>query len=165
MPPGTAKMECPRPGPSQISPWVSPLICVLGDVVVQSLSPVRLFVTSRTAAHQAPLSMGLPWHQYWSGLPFPPPGGLPNPGIEPASTEAPALPGRCFTPEPPGKLSSRARSSIRQETNLLLSHSLTCSFMDLFIYSLPDSSIHSFTQSRKALVSLKFSGLLLTTYR
>ena len=80
-------------------------ICVLGDVI-QSLSPVRLFVTSRTAAHQAPLSMGLSWQQYLSGLPFPPPGDLPDPGIEPASTEAPALAGRFFTLERPGKLSS-----------------------------------------------------------
>ena len=38
-----------------------------------------------TGAHQAPLSMGSPRQQYWSGLPFPPPGGLPNPGIEPES--------------------------------------------------------------------------------
>ena len=44
-----------------------------------------LFVTPRTISHQAPLSMGFSRQEYWSGLPFLPPGDLPNPGIEPAS--------------------------------------------------------------------------------
>ena len=39
-------------------------------------------------AHQAPLSMGFPWQEYWSGLPFPSPGDLPDPGTNPASREA-----------------------------------------------------------------------------
>ena len=50
---------------------------------VQLLSPVRLFVTPWTIAHQAPLSMEFPREEDWSGLSFPPPGDLPNPGIEP----------------------------------------------------------------------------------
>ena len=50
--------------------------------------------TPWTVALQAPLSMGFPRHKYWSGLPFPPPGDLPNPGIKPVS---PALAGRFFT--------------------------------------------------------------------
>ena len=41
--------------------------------------------TPWTVAHQAPLSMGFSWQEYWSGLPFPPPGDLPGPGIEPAT--------------------------------------------------------------------------------
>ena len=49
------------------------------------LSSVRLFATPWTAAHQAPLSMGFSRQEYWSGLPFPSPGHLPNPGIEPGS--------------------------------------------------------------------------------
>ena len=53
-----------------------------------------------TVAHQAPLSVGFPRQEFWSGLPFPPPGNLPNPGIEPASS---ALAGRVFTAEPPQK--------------------------------------------------------------
>ena len=57
-------------------------------------------VTPWTAAHQAPLSMGFSRQEYWSGLPFPPPGNLPNPGGKPTS---PALAGGCFTTEPPGK--------------------------------------------------------------
>ena len=60
----------------------------------------ELFVTPQTIAHQAPLSMGFPRQRYWSGLPFPSPGDLPNPGIKPAS---PALAGRFFTSEPPEK--------------------------------------------------------------
>ena len=49
------------------------------------------------------LSIGFPRQEYWSGLPFTPPGDLPNPGFEPASPESPALAGRFFTTEPPGK--------------------------------------------------------------
>ena len=44
-----------------------------------------------TVASQAPLSMGLPWQEYWSGLPFPPPGDLPDPGIESVSPASPAF--------------------------------------------------------------------------
>ena len=61
---------------------------------VKSLSHVRLFVTPWTVAYQAPLSMGFSRQEYQSGLPFPPPGDLPNPGIEPGSPalRADALP-------------------------------------------------------------------------
>ena len=64
------------------------------------LSCVWLFSTPRTVARQAPLSRGFPRQGYWSGLPFPSPGDLPNPGIELASL---ALAGRFFTTEPRGK--------------------------------------------------------------
>ena len=53
-----------------------------------------------TVARQAPLSVGFCRQEYWSGLPFPPPGDLPEPGIEPASS---ALAGKFFTTEQPGK--------------------------------------------------------------
>ena len=49
---------------------------------VKSLSCVRLFVTPWTVARQASLSMGFSKQEYWSGLPFPPPGDLPDPGIK-----------------------------------------------------------------------------------
>ena len=52
---------------------------------------------SGTVARQAPLSMGSPRHEYWSGLPFPPPGDLPDPDIEPLSLVSPALTGGFFT--------------------------------------------------------------------
>ena len=67
------------------------------------LSPVQLFVTPWTAACQTPLSMEFSKQEYWSGLPFPPPGDLPNPGIKPVSLASAALAGRFFTTEPPGK--------------------------------------------------------------
>ena len=56
-------------------------------VYAQLLSRILLFVTSWTAAHQAPLSMGFSRQKCWSGLPLPSPGYLPNPGIEPSSPD------------------------------------------------------------------------------
>ena len=56
-----------------------------------------------TVAHQTPLSMELFRQEYWSGLPFPSPGDLPNPGIKPASLVSPALAGGFFITVPPGK--------------------------------------------------------------
>ena len=56
-----------------------------------------------TAACQAPLSMGLSPQEYWSGLPFSPLKDLPNPRIQPTTPPSPALAGRFFTTEPPGK--------------------------------------------------------------
>ena len=64
------------------------------------VSRVRLFVAQWTEAHQAPLSMGFPRREYWSGLPFPSQGDLPDPEIKPKS---PALAGRFFPTDPPGK--------------------------------------------------------------
>ena len=55
--------------------------------------------TPRTAAQKAPLSMGFSWQEYWSGLPFPNPGDLPDPGIESASH---ALAGGFFSIASPG---------------------------------------------------------------
>ena len=69
-------------------------------VKVKSLSHVRLFATPWTVAHQAPPSMGFSRQEYWSGLPFPSPGDVPNPGIEPRS---PALQADTLTSEPSGK--------------------------------------------------------------
>ena len=66
----------------------------------QSLSRVWLFVTAWTEALQAPLSMEFPKQEYWSKLPFAPPGDLLDPETERTS---PALAGRFFTAEPPGK--------------------------------------------------------------
>ena len=61
---------------------------------------VRLFATPWTIEHQAPLSMGFPRQEYWSGLPLPSPGDLPDPGIEPMSLASPALAGGFFTTSP-----------------------------------------------------------------
>ena len=64
------------------------------------LSHVQFFATPWTVAHQVPLSMGLNRQEYWSGLPFPSPWNLPDPGIKPAFPE---LACEFFTTEPPGK--------------------------------------------------------------
>ena len=59
----------------------------LWEVLVKSLSHVQHFATLWTVAYQAPPSMGFSRQEYWSGLPFPSPGDLPDPGIEPWSPE------------------------------------------------------------------------------
>ena len=59
------------------------------------------FATPWTVAHQAPLSMGFSKQGCWSGLPCPPPGDLPDPGIKPASVMSPPLASRFFTRRPP----------------------------------------------------------------
>ena len=71
-------------------------------VKVKSLSHAQLFVTPWTVAYQAPPSMGFSRQEYWSGLPFPSPGDLPDPGIEPRS---PTFQADALTSEPPGKSS------------------------------------------------------------
>ena len=65
--------------------------------VLSCFSRVRLFATPLTVACQAPLSMGFSRQEYWSGLPCPPPGALPDPGIEPASHTSPESAGGFFT--------------------------------------------------------------------
>ena len=67
---------------------------------VKSLSRVRLFATPWTVPRQTPLSMGFSRQEYWSGLPFPSPGDLPDSRIE---TRSPALDADTLTSEPPGK--------------------------------------------------------------
>ena len=69
-------------------------------VKVKSLSRIQLFATPWTVAHQAPPFMGFSRQEYWSGLPFPSPGDLPDPGIE---SRSPALQADTLTSEPPGK--------------------------------------------------------------
>ena len=66
------------------------------SVAIQSLTHVRLFVTLWTTAHQAPLSMGFPRQEYWSGLPVPSPGDILDKGIKPTSLASPALAGIFF---------------------------------------------------------------------
>ena len=86
--------------------WLTVLCAVL-----TGFSHDRLFATLWTIAHQAPLSMGFSRPEHWSGSPFPPPGDLPDPGIE---LEAPAVAGRFFTAEPPCQLYMLARPQQRK---------------------------------------------------
>ena len=69
--------------------------------MLSHFSRVRLFVTPRTVARQAPLSMGFSRQGYWRRLPFPPAGDLPDPGLEPTSLTSPALAGGSFTTSAP----------------------------------------------------------------
>ena len=73
------------------------LILKVRSRCTKSLSRLRLFATPWTAAYQAPLSMGFSRQEYWNGLPFPSPGDLPDPGIEPGS---PALQTDALPSEP-----------------------------------------------------------------
>ena len=79
----------------------APVVC---ECMLSHFSHVRLFATPWTVAHQAPLSMGFSRQGYWSGLPCPPPGDLPNAGIKPESLASLTLAGGFFTTSPPGKL-------------------------------------------------------------
>ena len=81
----------------------SPFYLVYFLLIVCVLSYVQLFATPWTVAHQAPLFMGFSRQEYWSRLPFPSPGDLPDPRREPASPMSPALAGGFFTTEPSGK--------------------------------------------------------------
>ena len=74
------------------------VVVIYGCELVKSLSRVRLFTTLWTVAYQAPPSMGFSRQEYWSGLPFPSPGDLPNPGIE---SRSPPLEAEALTSEPP----------------------------------------------------------------
>ena len=79
-------------------------------VKVKSLSPVQLFATPWTAGHQAPPSIGFSRQEYWSGLLFPSPGDLPEPG-------SPALQADALPSEPPGKLSPVLDTKIKALRN------------------------------------------------
>ena len=85
---------------SLVCVWVGVCVgvCVLShSIMSNSLRPYGLM------AHQAPPPVGFPRQEYGSGLPFPTPGNLLNPGIKPASLASPALAGGFFTTGPPGK--------------------------------------------------------------
>ena len=98
------------PGGSQggLGPPAQLLLCLLLPGLLLGWGPLGvcgprcfsrawLFVTLWTIAQQLPLSMGFFRQEYWGGLPFPPPGDLPHPGIERTSLPSPALAGRFFT--------------------------------------------------------------------
>ena len=72
-------------------------VCVCVSMCISHFSHVQLFVTLRTIACQAPLSIEFARQEYWNGFPCPSPGDLPHPGIEPASLTSPASAGELFT--------------------------------------------------------------------
>ena len=94
--------------------WLTMLLLFSHSVVSNS------FTTLCRVACQAPLSLGFPRQEYWSGLPFPSPGDLPDSGIEPVS---PALASRFFTTVPPGKSQLRILYHISDQQSSKLSRS------------------------------------------
>ena len=84
--------------------------------VPSCFTPIRLFATPWTVAHQAPLSMGFSRQECWKGLPRPPPGDLPDPGVEPASLLSPPSAGRFLATASPG--TSKSTTALGQITLL-----------------------------------------------
>ena len=101
-------------------------------VCALSLSRVWLFVSPWTVAHQAPLSKEFSRQEYWSGLPLPSPGVLPDPGIELTPPTFPALAGRFFTSAPIGKLGGTKYISLFFQLGIC--------FCSAFFFVLPSSS-------------------------
>ena len=93
------QVPCDSVSQSSIN-FVSLSVCVC----VLLLSCVQFFATLWTVAHQGSLSMDFSREEYWSGLPFPTPGDLPDPGIQTMTLVSSALAGGFFTAVPPGKL-------------------------------------------------------------
>ena len=89
------RKKCPSPWALEVFLTFSPYWFFMP--LLSPFSHVRLFATPWTVARQAPLSMGFSRQEYWSGLPFPSPGDLPDPGIKPVSLASPVLAGRFFT--------------------------------------------------------------------
>ena len=87
-------------------------------VTVKSLSRVRLFATPWTVAYQAPPSMGFSRQECWNGLPFPSPGDLPHPGIQPRS---PALQADALPSEPPGKPNPSYKQAKKKKNHMIIS--------------------------------------------
>ena len=88
------------------------------------LSHVRLFASPWTVAHQAPPSMEFSRQEYWSGLPFPSPGDLPDPGLE---ARSPALRADTLPSEPPGNQPENPKDLIKkllELTNSLMFHNI-----------------------------------------
>ena len=97
------------------------------------------FATLWTVVHQVPLSMGFSRQEHWSGLPCPPPGDLPDPGIQSASLMSPALAGDSLPLEPPGKPNECLGIHKVRSAN---TDSIDCSNVSI---NLPDSQNSPFT--------------------
>ena len=89
--------------------------------MLNRFSHVQLFATPWTVVHQAPLSMGFSGQEYWSGLPCPPPGDLPNPGIEPTSLNVSYI-DRQVLYQGLSAFSSKTISSKHREVKILAGH-------------------------------------------
>ena len=128
-----------------------PTLCV---GVLSHFSRVQLFATLWTVACQAPLSLGFFRPEYWSGLPCPSSGDLPNPGFESMSPVYPALAGGFFTSEPMGKATKFSQyQSISQYENQHVSHTTLLFTMfnnsDSVLYPLLELNVYIFKQRLK----------------
>ena len=99
-------------------------VCLCVCVCVCVVSPVQLFVTLWTVANQASLSMGFSRQEYWSGLPFPPAGDLPNPGIKPEFPVSPALQADSLPTEPSKQFPKEPEPQVWSVTSVLSSAQL-----------------------------------------
>ena len=86
--------------------------------MLSRFSRVQLFGTPWTAARQTPLSMGFSRQEYWSGLPCPDPGDLPDPGIKPASPTSPTLAGGFFTSRATWEAPLKPICSLKRRTDI-----------------------------------------------
>ena len=119
-------------------------VCLLSH-----FSHVWLFVTLWTVAYQPPLSMGLSRQECWSGLPFPSPGGLPVPGVEPRS---PALQADSLPTEPPGSYFTERNLSLIPNPQLLTDGSSQC-FKPSWAFSAPQAVLGSLLETTLLLYS------------
>ena len=105
-------------------------MCLITSVLSDS------FLTLWTIAHQAPLSMGFSRQEYWSGLPIPSPGDLPNPGMEPVSPVTSALQTDSLPAEPLGKPQTRVSVQFSSVTQLCptLFDTMNCSMPGLPVH-------------------------------
>ena len=102
---------------SHVSYWLLLLFLIISQLILfflgaDVLSRGQLFATPWTIAQQAPLLMEFSRQEYWSGLPFPAPGDLPHPGIEPLSLASPALVVDSLPAEPEGKEKAKPLSLV-----------------------------------------------------
>ena len=117
--------------------------------MLSSLSCVWLFATLWTVAYQVPLSMGFSRQKFWSGLPCPPPGNLPNPGIK---AESLALQAESLPLAPSGK----SLKSLESESEVAQLCLTLCDYIDC---SLPGSSVHGIFQAIVLeWIAISFSG-------
>ena len=114
-----------------------------GISVVQRVNQsLRLFATPWSVPHQAPLSMGFSRQEYWSGLPFPSPGNLPDSGVKP---ESPALEGGFLTTEPPGKCPRFTLLIIENHKKFFKSHLLIFTDYKLKLRKLKHENTYIYT--------------------
>ena len=116
------------------------------------------FATPRTVARQAPLSIGFSRQQYWSGLPCPPPGDLPDPGIKPVSLTSPVLAGGFFTTSTTWEATMSYTLLVLKSPNYILGQAASCPFCR-WVNSISEwVSCHRKSQARKWTVTPQSSS-------